>query len=442
MLFMSNLHKQTGAAMTLFIIFFTFAATGILLALGQAIYVDHISFNRLSESKQAYIAVETLTDDVVMRNIYSTYSVDTTETLSVGGAAVTAVTTYDSAADLYTISSEALFRGAVRKTAAELSITGATNLSYGLFSGTGGIALANSSRVIGNTYANGPVTGAGSAVVLGDIVSAGPSGLIQSIAATGSVFANTIDNVTADGDAHYTVAIGSNSIGGTSYSPAVNQATATFPVSGDLVQEWKDAVNDYGTVISATDLACSGGTYVIDATIPPLGYVRIECNVEVQKTGTTLTVNGPIWVEGNLTFTQGPTIRVDPALGRRSVQFIVDNPSDRLTSSQIEIRNQTDFLGSGDPRSYIMLYSANESYSTGGSETAIAISQSADGNVIMYADSGLVDVSNGVELRAVTGYQIDVAQNSDIIYEEGLSNLVFTAGPGSGYILTDWQQAE
>ena len=60
----------------------------------------------------------------------------------------------------------------------------------------------------------------------------------------------------------------------------------------------------------------------------------------------------------------------------------------------------------------------------------------------MYADAGLVDVSNGVELRGVTGYQIDVAQNSDIIYEEGLANLLFTAGPGSGYVLTDWQQAE
>lgn len=438
---MNQSASNRGAALTLFVLFFTFAATGIMIALAQGVLADQVTFNRLGESKQAYIAVETLTEDVVFRNVNGTYSVNSTETLVVGGASATAVTTYDSPSDVYTVNSEATFREAVRKTSAELSITAGTNLSYGLFSGTGGIKLANSARVIGNTYANGTIEGAGSSMILGDVVSAGPSGLIKGITATGSVFANTIDNIETYEDAHFNVGLGTNIIASTTFSPAVNQPTSTFPIPDTIIQEWKDAVTNYGTVIAATDPVCSTGTYTIDTSIS-IGYVRIECDVDVQKNTTTLTLTGPVWVEGNLSFTQGPTVRVDASLGRRSVQFIVDNPINRLTSSQIAVRNQTDFFGSGDDRSFILLLSANESASLGGTEDAIDIAQSADGKVIMYAADGLVDVSNGVELRAVTGYQIDVAQNSDIIYEDGLSNLLFTAGPGSGYVLTDWQQAE
>ena len=441
MYFSLHSHRQHGAALSLFIIFFTVSVTALLVALNNNLVSDVSALNRLAETKQAYMSVEALTEDVLYRRSYGTFSVDSVESLSFAGAMVYATTTYDSPSDIYTIAGQSYLRKAVRKSTVELGVTAGTNISYGLFSGTGGIALANSARVIGDTYANGPIVGSGSSEILGDAVSAGPAGLIEGLTATGSVFANTIDDVTVDGDAHYNIALGSNSIGGTVFTPAVNQATSAYPISDELVQEWKDAVDDYGTVIAAGSPLCSSGTYEIDVSIS-IGYVRIECDVNISKSGTTVTMTGPIWIEGNLSFTQGPTVRVNPALGRFSTQFIVDNSADRLTSSRIEIRNQTDFLGSGDSRSYILLYSANESYSTGGTDDAIAVFQSADGQVIIYADSGLVDVSNGVELRGVTGYQIDVAQNSDIIYEEGMSNLLFTAGPGSGYVLTDWEQSE
>lgn len=429
--------------MLLFVLFFAFASSAMMFTLSQSIFVDLSDFSRVSQAKQAYLVSESLTEDVVYRRVFGTMDLDTVESLQLAGVAAYSTTTYDSPNDVYTIDTSAQLGSTLRKSQATMTIGAGSAFNYGLQAGVGGIDLANSARIIGNVYANGTVQGAGSAEVLGDIVSAGPSGLIANIAATGSVFANTIDDVDADGDAHFNVNLNGSTWGGVAYTPATNQPTSTFPVSTTSIQEWKDAISDYGTVIAATDPACLSGTYTIDVSIT-IGYLKVECDLDIRKTGpsTIVTLNGPIWVEGNLSFTQGPTLQVHPSLGRQSVQMIADNPSDRLTSSQIEIRNSTDFIGSGDSRSYIMLLSENESAETGGSEPAISVSQSATGAVIVYSNTGLVDIGNGIDLRAVTGYQINVAQNSDIVYESGLASLLFSSGPGGAYVLEDWQQAQ
>jgi hypothetical protein len=135
-------------------------------------------------------------------------------------------------------------------------------------------------------------------------------------------------------------------------------------------------------------------------------------------------------------------MQVDASLGRRSVQFIVDNPSNRLTSSKIEIRNSTLFNGSGDSRSFIMLMSLNESAALAGTQKAIDVTQSANGKVIVYADRGLIEIGNGITLKEVTGHKINIANSATVIYESGLSSLLFTSGPGGGYSLEDWRQVE
>lgn len=436
--------RPRGAAMLLFVLFFAFTSSVMMFALNQSIFIDLSDYNRLSGSKQAYLASESIVEDVTYRYVFESFIVSTVESLTLGNVTAYATTTYDSPSDVYEINGQATLNGAVRKAQALLSISGGSSFSYGLQAGTGGITLANNSDIIGNVYSNGPVIGAGSAEVRGDIVSAGPSGLAQDIAATGTIYANTIDGIDAGGDAHYNVQIGSNGqnpVAGTRYTPVTNQPIVNFPISTTTIQEWKDAIIDEGTTIASTDPLCSTGTYTIDTSIT-IGYLKVECNLDIKKTGSgiTVTVDGPVWATGNISFTQGPTIRVDAALGRRSVQFIADNPSNRLTSSRVEVRNSTQFNGSGDARSYIMLLSQNESAALGGTQKAIDVSQSANGSVLVYTDRGLVDIGNGIDLREVTGYKINVAQNSEVIYESGLASLLFTSGPGAGYRLNDWQQ--
>jgi hypothetical protein len=443
---MMKTFRQNGAAMMLFVLFFAFSAGAIIFSLNQSIYADFRDFNQLGSAKQAFYTSESLLEDMVYRQVFDSFSLNSSETFSLAGATAYATTTYDSTADEYITESKGVFGVVQRKTEAVVTITGGSSFNYGLQAGTGGITLANSADIYGNVYSNGSVVGSGSSEIFGDVVSAGASGLVKSVVATGTVYSNTIDRITAGGDAHYNVQIGTNAqnpVTGTRYTPATNQPIVDFPISTTTIQEWKDDIVTYGTVISASDPLCSSGTYTINTSVT-IGFLKVECNLDIRKTGggITVTIDGPIWVQGNLSFSQGPTMRVDSALGRRSVQFIVDNPSNRLTSSKISVNQSTEFYGSGDSRSYIMLLSMNDSAYNSGTEKAINVAQSANGSVLVYAGKGLVDIGNGIELTEVTGYKINVAQNADIIYESGLASLLFTAGPGGSYAVADWRQVK
>ncbi len=441
---MMKTFSQRGAAMLLFVLFFAFSAGALIFSLNQSIYADLKDFNQLKVGKQTFYTSESLLEDMVYRQVFDSFSLNSSEVLALGGASASATTTYDSAADEYVTESTGIFGVVERHTEAVVTITGGSSFNYGLQAGTGGITLANSADIYGNVYSNGSVVGSGSSEIFGDVVSAGPTGLIERVVATGTVYANTINRVTAGGDAHYNVQIGTNAqnpITGTRYTPATNQPIVDFPISTTTIQEWKDDIATYGTVITAADPLCSTGTYTINTNVT-IGFLKVECNLDIRKTGSgvTVTLDGPIWVQGNLSFSQGPDMRVETSLGRRSVQFIVDNPSNRLTSSKISVNQSTQFYGSGDPRSYIMLLSMNNSAFNSGTEKAIDVAQSANGSVLVYADKGLVDIGNGIELTEVTGYKINVAQNADIIYESGLASLLFTAGPGGSYAVADWRQ--
>ncbi len=435
-----------GAAMILFVLFFAFASSAMMFSLGQSIFSDLSDFNRLTQSKQSFLVSESLTEDVVFRRMHGSYSIDLVESLTLAGIKSYSTTTYNSVLDSYLINTNAMMGTTLRKSTAELTIGAGSAFNYGLQAGNGGIILSNNSDIFGNVYSNGKVLGAGSAEVVGDIVSAGPTGNVETISLTGSVYANTINNINAGGNAYYNVQVGTNAqnpVGGSRYTPVTNQATTSFPISTTTIQEWKDAIINHGTVISASDPLCSTGTYTLDVT-KTIGYLKVECNLDIKKTGTSviITLTGPIWVTGNLSFTQGPIIKVSPSLGRMSVQMIADNPSDRLNSSKIEIKSSTSFVGSGDSRSYIMLMSQNESASVGGTVKAIDVTQSASGAVLIYAGLGLVQIGNNIDLREVTAYQINIDNGSSVTYESGLASLLFTSGPGGAYVLNDWQQGQ
>jgi hypothetical protein len=187
--------------------------------------------------------------------------------------------------------------------------------------------------------------------------------------------------------------------------------------------------------------SCSGGWYEIN-TDTTIGNLKVECNLRIRKSGvsTVVTLTGPIWVVGNIEFDQGPRLVVSPSLGRRSVQIIADNPANRLTSSKISIRNSTEFIGSGHSASFIMVLSQNNSAELGGVEVAIDIGQSSNGALLLYSGHGLISIGNSIFLKSVTGYKTSIGNNSNVVYDTGLANVLFTGGPGGGYVIRSWYQ--
>jgi hypothetical protein len=260
---------------------------------------------------------------------------------------------------------------------------------------------------------------------------------------TGSVWANTIDHITAGGSAYYNVQVGTNAqnpVSGTRYTPSTNLPAASFPISTTTIQEWKDDINNTGTVITAADPLCSSGTYDINTSIS-IGNVRIDCDVDIKSTAV-VTLTGPIWVQGNLDFTNTVVINAHASMGRKSVPIIVDKPSNRLTSSKIDLQNSATFNGSGDSRSYILLLSMNNSSSLGGSEVAISLKNTVNGDLLVYAADGMVDIQNSISLKEVTAHKVKIRNSAQVIYETGLADIVFEAGPGGAYALEDWRQVE
>ena len=319
----------------------------------------------------------------------------------------------------------------IRKVKTSLILGDGIAFRYGAQSGQGGLELQNSSSIIGNVYSNGPVTGSNN-YIYGEVVSAGSSGLVSGIHATGTVFAHSLENSAVDKDAYYTT-ISNTDVSGSSYPNSPDEPLADLPISDNKIEEWKQIAVD-GTVI---DTPCP---YTISADTT-LGPAKINCDLIVTGNGTTLSLTGHVWVVGNITARLSSQIRIDPSLGSQSVALIADNPSNRSTGSTITLQNNTAFQGSGAANSFVFLISQNNSAESGGTKDAIIMTQGS-GAAVAYAGHGLITLANTVDLKEITAYKIILKNSASITYESGLPSTLFSSGPGGGYDILRWQEVE
>ena len=429
--------KTRGAALLIFIVFFVLTSTLVVLGIGDGAYDDLVLYRTLESGKKSFYASESGIEDAIYR-YRNGKNYSNSESFSVGGVSVLVTRTF--VTDKYEFIARADDQNKIRKNEAGIIIGDGVSFEFGLQGGNGGITQSNNSKVYGDVFSNGQVIGAGNATVYGDIVSAQTTGLVSSIHATGSAWAHTISGSQVDKDAYYVNKVGTI-VGGISFPGSPDQATATFPISDTLVQEWKQGITDTGTVISSTSPQCAGGTYMIQSDIT-LGNVKIECNVHIKKQGasTKVTFTGPIWIQGNLDFSSGPSIVASTSLGILSAVVIVDKETSSTTAGLISVNQATDFT-SGDQKSFVLLLSMNRSAELGGVVKAIDVAQSANGKVLLYASHGRIDIGNSITLKEVTGYQINVNNGATVVYEAGLASLVFKSVI-AGFAITKWKEIE
>jgi hypothetical protein len=425
--------KQRGAALLLFVLFFMVASTSLAYVFGRVIYADITAARLLSATKVQSLVTEAAAEDMAYRYVHD-LTVANPNTLTLNDISATVTGVVDSATEELTITATSTTGEAVRVSEIVLSVATGVAFNYGIQTGNGGFSISNSARVNGNVFANGPIEGGpGSSrgLIVGDLFSAGPAGSIYRMEITGDARANSISSSVVGGSAYFQ-SISGTSVGGSLYSGSPNLDPIDLPISNEMIDEWQQAIVASGTVITAASPQCSSGTYTISSS-QTLGNVKIECDLVVRQNSTTLTLTDNVWVQGNISFTQGPTVRVDAGLGNRSVVMIADEPTSRASDSRVVIANGTNFYGSGDPRSFVMLLSRNNSAASGGSTVAISIGQSSAGKLILYAAEGAVTLANSISLKEVTAYRITLGNNTEVTYESGLANPLFTSGPGAGY---------
>jgi len=423
--------NNRGQALLISVIFFLVIALVIIFGIiAPVVREARISRDILSSRKSFYIAEAGLEDAV--------YRVRTGKNLSLleyifldGNSATTTVANIG--IDEKGIYTEGDFDKRIRKVETALRIgLSSTEFNFGVQTDVGGFELENSSRVNGNVYSNGPIIGKNPQIYIdGDIVSAGPTGLIDDVINAGDAYAHTITGSNIGGDAYYQVKSGTT-VGGTSYPASPDQATTTLPIADSQINEW-EAEAAAGGVIS------SPCPYVID-TDTTIGPLKIMCNLEITQ-DPVVTLQGVVWVTGDIEIENTAIIRIDPAFASSSTGFIADNPANRLTSSKVKLTNSVIFEGANND-SYVLVLSQNNSKQLGGSEIAIDAGNTVSGDLLLYAGHGEILLKNSINLKQVSGYKIHLLNTTEVTYESGLASFLFTGGPGGGWDILDWQEVQ
>lgn len=300
---------------------------------------------------------------------------------------------------------------------------------YGIQSGQGGFTLENTSSVTGNIFSSGSVIGSSQNYIYGDVISAGPNGLVYGIHATSSVYAHTIGNASrqtiVDKNAYYATTKTNTTVAGTAYPNSADQATTSLPISDAQIGAWESEAAAGGTAV------CTNGSYNITSGTANLGPIKIPCDLYISGS-SVVTVHGHIWAAGNITIQNSAVVKMASELGNQNVAIIADNPSNQLTSSTIRVQNTATFQNSGTAGSFVFLISQNRSAEMGGGEEAIELTNSASA-LIAYAAHGLIPLANSVSLKEVTAYQINLKNSANVKYDTGLSNTLFESGPGGSW---------
>jgi len=421
---------ERGQAVLISVVFFMFISTAISFGLVTPVVTDARLARDAEHSTQSFFLAEAGVEDAVYR-LRNSMSIDPTEMLSLNGA-TTITTTTDAGSNEKDIVSSGDADNRVRKVKTHLSVSSGASFNYGVQAGEGGFAIQNSASISGNAYSNGPITGSNSNNIIGDVISAGPSGSISGINTTGSAYAHTITNTDIDGSAYYQ-SISGSTVGGTWNPGSPDQPIVDLPIQDSLIEQWK-ADAEAGGILGGS---CETYKITSDVTIGP---AKINCDLEISGS-RTITLTGALWVRGNISIKNSATLNVSGSISGKTVPIVADKPSNRTSSSKITLENSAEFNGSGT-NSYILLVSQNNSAENGGSAKAIEVQNSAEGDLLVYAGHGEVSIANSVSLREVTAYRIRLLNSAEVIYNTGLASLLFSSGPGGSWTVSEWKEIE
>jgi hypothetical protein len=371
----------------------------VSLTIGSGISAIALKETRVSKinthAKESYFLAESGIEDVLYR-VRTNKKYSPTETLTLNN--FTAVTTIT---DVGTNEKQMVAQGdsaqAIRNLDVRLRADVGASFTYGVQVGNGGFFMENNSKVTGNVYSNGNITGNNSPLITGDAFLAG---------------ASTISNV---------------SVGGTIQT---GLTPLPMPIPDTQLDQWEQNAQAGGVITGPCPYEPSDGA--------SLGPVIIACDllIDGQK---TITLTGALWVQGNFRMQNQAQLVLATSFGPSSGIVIANNPADHNISSKISIENNTSILGSGNPKSYVLLASRNNAAETGGNQEAIDVKNSSSAP-IYYAPHGLVLLQNNIAIREVTAYQIHMKNSAELTYESGLANTNFSTGPTGGWEIIDWKE--
>lgn len=449
--FTNHALRKRGAAVMTAIMLFVIISVTAAIGLSTPVVREYVTARDFEKSKGAYYLSEAGQEDAIYR-IKKAKTISAQEVVTLGGnTATTTITTVNS--NTKTIGSLGDILRNTRRVKSTITTTTGESFVYGVWAGAGGVRMNGNliqSYISGNLYSIGPICGGGSSgatctggsgasIITGTVISGGTTGLNGTIGRIqnqggASMYAGTIKNSTISGGAYC------NTISGSSTSTCQtlpSQPPADLPITRGDIENWEAIATAGGSV------TCSGNPlkYTISGTIS-IGPKKIPCKLEVSGSNYTITLTGPLWVEGDIQIDNNQSWRVDPTLTGQSIIVIADKQTASTTVGNIKINNNPVFSGAPGGNSWIQLISENTGASVGNPTEAIELENNATGALLLYARLGDVKLKNNSNVNEVTAYQITLENNAVVNYTSGLQNALFTAGPGGSWGIQDWKEGQ
>ncbi|EKD62560.1 MAG: hypothetical protein ACD_52C00128G0003 [uncultured bacterium] len=391
------LTKVRGQVLIIAIIFLA-----VILIISATLFSKVSSFLRFgnisAQASQATTLAEAGVDNTVWllnENAGSCPAACTTET-TLGTVGTFKVTVVDNSPNLKTITSTGYIPNSTnpkskRTVKVQLGIDSTTiSFHYAAQVGVDGINMKNNSTItgsggVGNVYSNGNITGSGSSVITGDAFAVGtissPDPWVQ----------------------------GTKQAGATPMDMPVKEAD--LPA---FYQYWKTKAN-----INNDPITCSPTcTISSDTSIGPQQY---NGNLVISN-NAIVTMNGPVYVTGNFSMTQGgTTLQLNPSFGSFGTTFIADGT--------IDLRQGGKFLPtSANPKGYILVVT------TSTLPNAVSINQSGE-TAIFYALSGGAELEQSAGVTSLVANHVEMENSATLTYDSGLSSASFTSGPGASWVI-------
>jgi len=408
-------------------IIFSIGASITFLVLGQQKIAQNIV-----KSSQAYYTAESGIEDALLR-LSDKMAWLPSYSFSVGSGTAN-VSISELIGGTRTIISTGNITNRIRKLQAVYEIsTEQVSFFYGAQIGDGGMTLGNDkSKVIGNVFSNGNVTGGGE--ITNNITIAGNDHELNGPTVGGNATVRSCYNSEIKGTLYYVL----GGVYNTCYRVPPPLKAVPYEKDGII----KDKIDSVPLPISDTQInswkteAATGGVAPNDITISgteSLGPIQIGTPTApkdlIISNKAILNMTGNVYVTGTITTGDalGTTIKLDNLYGSSSGIIMADGA--------VTINNNVDLLGSGQAGSYLLMLS------TKSGADAISVGNNAMG-AIFYTSAGGITLNNNMKAREITGYQVTIGNNAEIQYESGLENSTFSSGPGGSWKVSSWKEIE
>lgn len=287
---------------------------------------------------------------------------------------------------------------------------------YGAQVGNGGLTMNNGSRIQGNVFSNGNISG-GSGTIDNNVIVAGNGNSIKDVYVGGNVLSySCLSSASVANLTYVTGGLHTCMVRGTTSVQSSEIASQPLPISQSQIDAWKSEATDGGVI--------TGSVTISNDATQSLGPKKITGSLTVGN-NATLNMTGTIYVVGDISISNNAKVKLDSSYGPLGGVLI----SDKIITPS----NNSILQGSGQTSSYLLILSTDISNS------AISINNNATG-AIFYTSAGGITISNNARVKELTGYKIIMSNNSTIEYDSGLANVLFSDGPSGGWKVTSWEE--